>query len=210
NDFGPDRLLHNRSRPGEIHLVPVEGRKGFTTPNSEVLGRDSFKVMGVDFGDLNGDGRLDIYVSNIANEYALEESHFAFVSQGDPASFGQGIAPYVDASEDLGLSRRGFSWDARLADFNNDGVLEAMQAVGFVRGRVNHWPELQELAMGNKLIIENPKHWPRFQADDDISGTLHNPFFVRGAAGRYVDLAGDIRICEAQRARRIAVGTVDT
>ena len=27
NDFGPDRLLHNRSRPGEFHFALLEGRK---------------------------------------------------------------------------------------------------------------------------------------------------------------------------------------
>src|SRR5260221_12724192 len=47
NDFGPDRLLYNQSRPGQVRLVPVEGHKTLTTPNSKVLGRDSFKSMGV-------------------------------------------------------------------------------------------------------------------------------------------------------------------
>ena len=56
NDFGPDRLLHNRSRPGELRFALLEGNKTLTTPNSKVVGRDSFKGMGVDFGDLNGDG----------------------------------------------------------------------------------------------------------------------------------------------------------
>ena len=51
-------------------------------PKSKVLGHDSFKGMGVDFADLNGDGMLDMYVSNIAAEYALEESHFVWVSTG--------------------------------------------------------------------------------------------------------------------------------
>ena len=83
NDFGPDRLLHNRSTPGSPRFALLEGRKTLTTPSSKVLGRDSFKGMGIDFGDLNGDGRLDIYVSNIAAEFALLESHFAFISTGE-------------------------------------------------------------------------------------------------------------------------------
>ena len=40
-------------------------------PTPRCSGRDSFKGMGVDFGDLNGDGLLDIFVSNIAAEFAL-------------------------------------------------------------------------------------------------------------------------------------------
>src|SRR5207248_966939 len=146
NDFGPDHLLHNRSTPGHLHFVPLLGEKKLLTPNSCVLGRVSFKGMGVDFGDLNGDGLLDIVVSNIAAEYALEESHFAFINTGDTAGMRQGVAPFVDRSEELGLSRSDWAWDVKLGDFADDGELEVVQATGFVRGTHNRWPELQELA----------------------------------------------------------------
>ena len=209
NDFGPDRLLHNRSSPGKLSFVRLNGVKGFTTPNSKVLGRDSFKGMGVDFGDLNGDGLLDIYVSNIATEYALEESHFLWVSTGEVHLMDEGIAPYVDRSESLGLSRSGWGWDSRLGDFDNDGVLEAIQATGFVKGEVNRWPELQELAMGNDELLSNPLAWPRFQPGDDIGGRQHNPFFVRSRSGRYYDIAPDIGLDEPQVSRGIAIADVD-
>lgn len=74
NDYGPDRFLHNRSTPGYLQFASLEGEKFFTTLNSRVLGHDSFKGMGVDFGDINGDGLLDIYVSNIAADYALTKA----------------------------------------------------------------------------------------------------------------------------------------
>ncbi len=210
NDFGPDRLLHNRSRPGHLEFARLEGRKTLTSPTSKVVGHDSFKGMGVDFGDLNGDGILDIYVSNIANEFALEESHFAYLSTGEQGKMRQGIAPYVDESEDLGLSRSAFSWEARLADFNNDGVLEALQATGFVRGTVDRWPELQELAMANDRALHNPQSWPRFRPGDDLSGHVRCPFFVRSASGRYFDLAGDIAgLDEKHVSRGIATADVD-
>lgn len=209
NDFGPDRLLYNRSRPGQVRFSVVEGHKGFTTPSSKVLGHDSFKGMGVDFGDIDGDGQTDIYVSNIANEFALQESHFAFINTGEPGAFKAGRAPFVDRGEGLGLAHSAFSWEARLADFNNDGVNETMQATGFVRGTVNRWPELQELAMANDRLIHNPRFWPRFRPGDDISGHLHNPFFVRSHSGRFFDLAHEVGIDEAQVSRGIATADVD-
>lgn len=131
NDFGPDRLLHNRSKSGKLEFALLEGQKGLTTPNSKVLGHDSFKGMGVDFGDVNHDGLFDIYVSNIAADYALEESHFLFTSTGKVEQMQKGIAPYVDRSEPLGVSRSGWGWENKFGDFDNDGELEALQATGF-------------------------------------------------------------------------------
>jgi hypothetical protein len=209
NDFGNDRLLHNRSTPGHPLLVPLSGERTLTTPQSKVLGHDSFKGMGVDFADLNGDGLLDIYVSNIAQDYALEENHFVWVSTGHPERMRDGVAPYVDRSEPLGLARSYWSWDARLADFDNDGVLEAIQASGFMRGRVDRWPELQELAMGNDNLLHRPGFWPHFRPGDALSGEVHDPFFVRAASGRYFDIARELGMGDAQISRGIAIGDVD-
>jgi hypothetical protein len=209
NDFGADRLLHNRSTPGNLRFDLLKGPETLTTPHSSALGRDSFKGMGVDFADLNGDGLPDIFVSNISTEYGLLESNFLFMSTGRLDQIGRGLAPYVNRSEDLGLSRSGWGWDAKLEDFNNDGVMEAMQAVGFLKGNTNRWPELQELAMGNDRLLHQPKSWARFQVGDDLSGDQHNPFFVRASDGRYYDLAPELKLDEAQVTRGIALADVD-
>lgn len=209
NDFGNDRLLKNLSTPGHPRFAVLEGRKSFTTPASKVLGRDSFKGMGIDFADVNGDGILDLYVSNIAQNYALEESHFVWVSTGDLAPIKKGIAPWVDQGESLGLSRSGWGWDARFADFDDDGVPEALQAIGFVRGEKNRWPELHELAMGNDNNMYNPGAWPHFTPGDDLSGHLHNPFFVRARDGRYYDLAPELGLDDSHVTRGIAIADTD-
>jgi hypothetical protein len=209
NDFGPDRLLHNRSTPGHPRFELLEGRRSFTTTKSKVLGRDSYKGMGVDFGDLNGDGLPDIYVSNITQEYGLEESHFVFLSTGHTELMKKGVAPYVDRSESLGLSRSGWGWDTRLGDFNNDGVLEALQATGFLKGNVNRWPELHEVVVGNDQMLHNPRSWPILQAGDDISGNGHNYFFVRAPDGRFHDIAAQLSLDQPLLTRGIATADVD-
>jgi hypothetical protein len=209
NDFGPDRLLHNRSRPGEVRLALLRGKKPIGMPNSKVLGQDSFKGMGVDFADLNGDGLLDIYVSNIADTYALEESHFVFVSTGHPEQMAEGKAPYLDRSESLGLSRSGWGWETKFGDFDNDGVMEALQATGFRKGKTNRWPELQELAIANDGALRHAGSWFAFHPGDDLSGHEPNGFFVRAADGRYFNLASALGIGDPVVSRAIATADVD-
>lgn len=208
NDFGPDALLHNRSENGNVAFATTYGRDGLTTPSSKVLGQDSFKGMGTDFGDVNLDGHLDIYVSNIAARFALEESHFLWLSTGEPEALASGRAPYREASERLGLSRSDWSWESRLEDFNNDGVLEAYQATGFLKGTTDRWPELHELAMGNDEVLAHPSVWPRFAEGDDLSGHVPNAFFVR-VDERYHDVAPEIGLADSTVTRGIATGDVD-
>ncbi|HEX4613500.1 MAG TPA: VCBS repeat-containing protein [Urbifossiella sp.] len=209
NDFGPDRLLHNRSEPGHLRFALLEGERGFTTPRSRVLGRDSFKSMGIDFGDVNGNGWLDMYVSNISAPYSLYESHFLWLSTGQVGRMQQGVAPYRDAGEELGLSRSGWGWDSRLADFDNDGVLEAVQAMGFLKGTTNRWPEGQELAATNDQLISDPRVWPDFRPGADFSGGDHNRFFVRAADGRFYDFSHRLGLGTPMVTRGIALADVD-
>jgi hypothetical protein len=210
NDFGPDRLLHNRSTPGQPRFALLNGERTMTIPKSKVIGHDSFKGMGIDFADVNGDGMLDMYVSNIADEFALEESHFLWVSTGRPDDMRRGIAPYTDESEPLGVSRSGWGWDSRLADFDNDGELEAIQALGFLLGDTRRWPELHEVGMGNDQWLHKPQFWHNFQPGDDLSGRDgHNPFFARAADGRFYDIAPELGMDDPQISRGIAVADVD-
>ncbi len=209
NDFGPDRLLHNRSTPGHLEFAVLEGKRGFFTPKSAVLGQDSFKGMGVDFGDINGDGLLDIYVSNIAAPYSLQESHMLWVNSADPGAFARGEAPFTQAAERYGLAHSGWGWDAKIVDLNNDGVPEVLQATGFLKGRVNRWAELQALATSNDQIMSNPGFWPAFRPGDDLSGYQPNALFARAADGRFYTLSAALSLADPYVTRGVAVADVD-
>jgi hypothetical protein len=209
HDFGPDRLLHNESTPGHLNFRVLQGRRHFTDPKSCVLGCDSFKGMGCDFGDVNGDGLFDIYVSNIADEYALCESHFLWQSTGQLDDMKKGIAPYVQSSEELGLSRSGWGWDCRLADFDNSGILQAIQAVGFIKGKINRWPELQSLGTSNSRIVHDPRLWPSFTPGADLSGHNLDPFFVRAGDGRFYNVGPEVGFTEPMVTKAIALADVD-
>ncbi len=209
NDFGSDQLFHNRSAPGRVTLAPLHGVRQLGTPRSKVLGGDSFKGMGVDLADIDGDGRLDLLVSNITTEFGLMESQFVWVSSGPKEWMQRGIAPYVDRSEELGLSRSGWAWDARWVDCDNDGTFEAIQALGFLHGDVNRWPELHEIATAADFLVSDPGDWHHFSAGDDLSGRQHPAFFARAADARYYEIGADVGLGDAQVSRAVAVADVD-
>ncbi|MDG4829913.1 CRTAC1 family protein [Solwaraspora sp. WMMD1047] len=214
HDFGPDRLLYNRSTPGKIEFSLVEGVRKPLVPKSKRVGADSFKGMSVDFGDLNRDGLYDMYISNITTSFGIEESHFAYVSTAkDRADLRQrlrdGEAPYQDDSADLGLAWSGWGWDVKMADFNNGGDLTVAQTTGFVKGKVNRWAQLQELATANDGLVANPFWWPHVREGDDVAGDQTLAFFVKGDDGRYVDLAGPLGLAVPVPTRGIATGDAD-
>jgi hypothetical protein len=215
NDFGPDRMLYNRSTPGTIKFAEVaEARSRALTPKSKRIGHDSFKGMGVDFGDLDGDGIYDMFVSNITTSFGLQESNFAFISTTDDKAdltrrLREGEAPWKDRSAPLNLAWSGWGWDVKMADFNNSGNLAIAQATGFVKGRTNRWPNLQETAMANDTLLDNPLWWAHVKEGDDVAGHQKLHFFVKTGNGRYVDLAGWLGLGVPVPTRGIAVGDAD-
>jgi hypothetical protein len=186
----------------------VEGRRRITTPRSKVLGRDSFKGMGVDFGDIDRDGDDDIAVSNIASPWALLESNFLFIDEGRAGQPLDGDR-YVDHSEPLGVARGGWAWDVRFGDFDDDGWLEIVQANGFVKGEINRWPDLQELATSNDALLSHPGAWPHVTRGDDLSGHQRNRFFARTNERAFVDIATELNLPAADVSRGLATGDID-
>lgn len=214
NDFGHDRLLYNKSRPGKVEFAEVKGVRGAADPKSKVVGNDSFKGMGVDFADLDHDGLYDMYVSNITTSWGIEESHFQFMNTAKDTAdlrgrLQGGEAPWVDRSAQTGTAWSGWGWDVKIADYNNSGESVITQATGFVKGEVNRWPQLQELATSNDALLGNPFWWPNMVAGDDVGGdqTLH--FWAKSSDGRYTDLAPRLGLAVPVPTRGIATGDAD-
>lgn len=214
NDFGPDRLLYNRSTPGQIKMSVVEGVRSPLIPRSKTIGRDSFKGMGVDFGDLNGDGIYDMFVSNITTSWGLQESNFQFVSTAKDhaevrARLRAGEAPWEDESAPAGTAWSGWGWDVKIDDFDNSGEPAIVQAIGFVKGQVDRWPQLQELAAANDQLLQYPFWWPNIREGDDIAGHQTLRFFAKGPEGRYADLGPELGLAVPIPTRGIATGDAD-
>jgi hypothetical protein len=211
NDFGQDRLFHNVSTPGQIKFAVATGTRTPTTPKSMVPGNDSFKGMSIDFGDLGNSGRFDAFVSNITVSWALEESNLVWTNTAKDAAdakdrLNRGDAPFVNTASELGMAWTGWGWDAKMGDFDNSGNLSLVQADGFVKGSINRWPWLQELAMMNDQLVRNPAMWPKAEAGDDISGSEKVAFYARSIDGtHFVNISDDLGLGVPALTRGIAI-----
>ncbi|WP_326821784.1 CRTAC1 family protein [Streptosporangium sp. NBC_01756] len=214
NDFGPDRLLYNRSTPGQVRFANVTTARTPGTPKSKRIGADSFKGMGVDFGDFDHDGLYDAFVSNLTVPWGIVESNFHFMNTAkDQADLRtrlrNGEAPFRDISGENGTAWSGWSWDVKIADFANSGELDITQATGFIRGYTNRWPQLQELAMANDSLVPSTVAWPNANSGDDLAGNETLRFFVKDEDGRYTDLAPELGLAVPIPTRGIATGDAD-
>ncbi|MEU7571971.1 CRTAC1 family protein [Micromonospora sp. NPDC049240] len=214
NDFGNDRFFHNVSTPGRIRFKLAEGRRGPLDPKSLVMGHDSFKGMSVDFADLSGTGRFDAFVSNITESWGLEESNFVWLNtaktpQEARERMSKGIAPFENEAAAKNLAWVGWGWDAKMADFDNSGRLVVVQSCGFVKGTINRFNWLQELAASNDLMLREPDMWPNAQPGDDIAGSNALAFWAPEGNGRYVDLSPQLGLADRTPTRGVAVGDTD-
>jgi hypothetical protein len=209
NDFGPDQLLWNRSQPGTVKFQELKGEKGFFRPTSMVIGQDSFKGMGIDFGDVNNDGIFDMTVSNIGSPFALQEAHFLWTSTGKMDGIAKGIAPWVDRADEVGVAHSAWAWDTKFEDFDNDGVLELVQATGLVKGTENRWPDFSQVGGANDSLVKYQSSWPRFLEGSEVDGSYPNPFWVLAGNGRYAELSTDLFPGLTPATRGIAIADVD-
>jgi hypothetical protein len=114
-DASPNLLLQNK-HDGTFVDAGLDAEIAFDSNGNAKAG------MGVDAGDLNGDGRPDVVVTNFNFEF-----HSLFLNRG---SF-----PFEDwtrASHLAGFTRSDVGWGVKLVDFDNDGLLDLIIVNGHV------------------------------------------------------------------------------
>lgn len=213
-DHGKDAMLHNRSTPGNIKFEPIVDSKTPLVPKSKRIGGDSFKGMSAEWADLDRNGLYDLFVSNITTSFGIEESNFQFMNTAGSqselrAKLQAGDAPWEDKSTDLGTAWSGWAWDIKSEDFNNSGKPAIAQATGFVKGEINRWPQLQELATANDLTVHDPAWWPNMVKGDDVAGSQRLAFFAPKADGTFVNLSERLGLDVPVPTRGIATGDAD-
>ena len=133
NDGWPDLYLANDAGPNFLYHNKQDGtfeEMGLLTGTALSEDGQELGSMGVDFGDFNHDGRLDIYVTNFTEQPNNLYRNLAgpngpeFSDVGWASKTGQPSYPYV-------------KWGTGFVDFDNDGWLDIFVANGHVYPQVD-------------------------------------------------------------------------
>ena len=196
-DYGTDRLFLNQGKD-------ADGRVLFRDATVEALGGlDTRKGMNVDMGDYDRDGWLDIYVTNITDEY-MKECNFLWHNNGLDRN---GKLSFVNLSRESGTCDTGWGWAAKWADFDNDGW-EDLFAVDGLRsaGKGNYIPVLLE-----NTIIKPGVDFSDLDSYPDIgdmtwSGYQKKRLFRNLGDGTFKEIARAAGVDNDQDGRGVGVG----
>ncbi len=132
NDGDPDLLVLGRRQPKRLYenqggqFVDISQKAG-----SEIANGDDFTPASCAFGDLNGDGLLDVFVGNtfdwvskaaiVVEPWALNEYNQLFLNQGGNR--------FKDVSATSGIQNfQDISWGVTIFDYDSDGDADILVA----------------------------------------------------------------------------------
>jgi enediyne biosynthesis protein E4 len=112
--------------------------------------------MGLAFGDIDGDGDFDIFLSNIGNSIPTWLVNGDRRNDQKPANEwlllrNDGDFRFTDITVDAGVSGFGFAWGGVFEDVNFDGVLDLLVAENYVK-----WPVHKLVKLPGKLLLGAP------------------------------------------------------
>lgn len=197
NDFGPDQLLLNR---GGSRFESVRGRL------VGEVGRDTYKGMNASIGDIDGDGRPDIYVSNVHEKLQAEGS---LLWMNKPSGFRD------EAMARNALNEHRFGWGAAMGDLDRDGRLDIVQANGMVDDsydkRYNACPDYwywnDKIALTGPDVHGYADRWADLRGRCIFPSERNRVYLNRG--NHFVDVASQVGAGRPGNSRAVALADLD-
>jgi hypothetical protein len=152
NEFGNNRLYHN------------DGDGTFTDRTAKAGVTDGGSAMGATWGDVDGDGDLDLFVSGMHSNSGWALFHpdfplpipwyFKFIGlftdavqkeaeiitdrllRGSSLFRNEGDGSFTDISDAAGVRDGQWGWAAEFLDYDNDGRLDLYAVNGFITGPI--------------------------------------------------------------------------
>jgi len=146
--------------------------------------------MSVSFGDINNNGALGIYTTNITEPGVLIQGN----NYWQPKNTGSGGAPFfVNLAQLSGIENAGWSYGAQFGDLNNDGFIDLYAANGFISAKkgTSYWYDYSKVTGGNSNIIGDAANWPDMQGKSQ-SGYQQNKVWLNNSNGLFEDVSSKV------------------
>jgi hypothetical protein len=187
-DYGPDKLFFNN------------GDGTFRDSSEKSIGVDTRKGMNVDVGDYDNDGWLDIYVTNITDEY-MKECNMLWHNNGD--------GTFTDVSRETGTCETLWGWAAKFGDYDNDGLLDLFVVNGLRSGGPeNYIPVLVNMITKPGVDFTDARGWPNI-GNMTWSGYQKKKFFRNVDGHSFKEMAAEAGVDNDKDGRGIGVGDFD-
>jgi hypothetical protein len=196
NDFGVNCLFRN------------DGTGRFEDVAADVGASDRGYGMGVSWGDVDGDGDFDLYVSDIYSEYAplfLDPDYpFPFLGRifrsrvgpwlarmgtGNALLLNQGDGTFVDVGKEWRVNECGWAWAGMFLDFDADGDLDIYCPDGSYAGTSSEDLELTFWALSS-LMWQRSKmqQWLFDSQGRSLQGRERKRLFEQLAPGKFAEV----------------------
>ncbi len=120
NDGLPDVYLTSNQEDNKLFLNQGDFKFRDVTNDAGVTGTHNWST-GVCLADVNGDGRLDIYICNSGNLKGDNRANELFINQGNKKN---GVPIFKEMAAAYGIDDKGFSTHAAFFDYDRDGDLD--------------------------------------------------------------------------------------
>jgi hypothetical protein len=187
-DYGTDRVYFNN------------GDGTFTDTTEKSIGFDTRKGMNVDVGDYDNDGWLDVYVTNITDEY-MKECNMLWHNNGDRT--------FTDVSRETATCDSLWGWAAKFGDFDNDRLLDIFAVNGLrSAGPENYIPVLVNMITSPGIDFTDVNNWPAI-GNMTWSGYQKKKFFRNLDGHAFKEISAAAGVDNDKDGRGLAVADFD-
>ncbi len=187
-DYGTDRLFMNN------------GDGTFREVTEKAIGFDTKKGMNVDVADYDNDGWMDIYVTNITDEY-MKECNMLWHNNGD--------GTFTDLSKETGTCMTLWGWAAKFGDFDNDGWQDLFVVNGLrSAGKENYIPVLVNMITTPGIDFTDVNNWPSI-GGMSWSGYQKKKLFRNMGSQAFKEISAQAGVDNDMDGRGIGVGDFD-
>jgi hypothetical protein len=175
NDSTPSYLWENQKN-GKFEEVALLAGVAVSDDGMEQAG------MGIDFGDYDNDGWLDITKTNFSLDYNNlyhNERDGSFVDRSKQTGMAQVTMPFV-------------SWGTRFVDYDNDGWKDVIVAAGHVYPHLLNNPVQGEQYLQRRLLFRNQGNGKFLDVASESGPGIMQEKSSRGLAAGDLDNDGDV------------------